>query len=128
MPSGAAGRAGPPKTPEVLVDLPTTGEITDFEDFTGRTMATKTIEIRPRVTGYLKTINFKDKRGATSRKDSCSTKSIRGRTRPKPTGHVQICCRLVHVTAGSSWIMNEQAKSRQQRTGNHAGGIRPRDR
>ena len=39
--------------PEVLVDLPTTGEITDYEDFTGRTFGTRTIDIRARVTGYL---------------------------------------------------------------------------
>jgi RND family efflux transporter MFP subunit len=48
------------KPPEVLVTLPTTGEITDFEDFTGRTVARRTIEIRARVTGYLDKISFKD--------------------------------------------------------------------
>jgi RND family efflux transporter MFP subunit len=53
----------PPDPPEVYVDLPTTGEITDYEDFTGRTVAIKTIEIRARVTGYLDKINFKEKEG-----------------------------------------------------------------
>jgi RND family efflux transporter MFP subunit len=53
----------PPKPPEVYVDLPTTGEITDYEDFSGRTVAIKTIDIRARVTGYLQKINFKEKEG-----------------------------------------------------------------
>ena len=50
--------AKPP--PEVLVSMPTTAEITDYEDFTGRTVAVKTIELRARVTGYLDKINFED--------------------------------------------------------------------
>ena len=49
-----------PAPPEVFVTLPTTAEITDFEDFTGRTRARQTIEIRPRVTGYIDKIHFKD--------------------------------------------------------------------
>ena len=40
--------------------MPTTAEITDFEDFTGRTVARRTIDIRARVTGYLDKIQFKD--------------------------------------------------------------------
>lgn len=48
------------KTPEVVVTLPSTAEITDYEDFTGRTVATKTVEVRARVTGYLQKINFKE--------------------------------------------------------------------
>lgn len=56
--SPAAAAPPPPKPPEVLVDVPTTGMITDYEDFTGRTVASKTIEIRARVTGYLDKINF----------------------------------------------------------------------
>jgi RND family efflux transporter MFP subunit len=53
-----------PKPPDVVeVELPTSGDITDYEDFTGRTVAMKTIDIRARVTGYLNKINFKDKEG-----------------------------------------------------------------
>lgn len=48
----------PPKPPEVVVALPTHEEITDHEDFTGQTEAVKSIEIRARVTGYLKTVHF----------------------------------------------------------------------
>jgi RND family efflux transporter MFP subunit len=61
--SAAAPGGAPPKPPEVFVDLPTSGEITDFEDFTGRTVASKTIDVRARVTGYLNKINFKEREG-----------------------------------------------------------------
>ena len=53
--------AKPPET--VYVALPTSDDITDFEDFTGRTVASRTIDIRARVTGYLDRINFKEKEG-----------------------------------------------------------------
>ncbi|HTQ39859.1 MAG TPA: efflux RND transporter periplasmic adaptor subunit [Pirellulales bacterium] len=59
---GPAGGGAPgqpsPKPPEVLVSMPTTSEVTEYEDFTGRTMAKPTIDIRPRVTGYLDKIYF----------------------------------------------------------------------
>ena len=44
----------------VLVSLPVTDEITDFEEFTGRTDAYQFVEVRARVTGYLDKILFKD--------------------------------------------------------------------
>lgn len=50
----------PPPTPEVMISTPVTGEITDFEDFTGRTEAVRTVDIRARVTGYLAKRNFKE--------------------------------------------------------------------
>ncbi len=63
-PAAKAAAAPPaPKPPEVLVKLPTSDEITDYEDFTGRTVASKTIDIRARVTGYLDKITFKQKEG-----------------------------------------------------------------
>ena len=58
-----AGPAGPPPPPDVLFELPSVGEVTDYEDFTGRTVANKTIEIRARVTGYIDKINFKELEG-----------------------------------------------------------------
>jgi RND family efflux transporter MFP subunit len=54
----AAATPPPPKTPEVIVALPVYEDITDHEDFTGQTEAVKSIEIRARVTGYLKSVNF----------------------------------------------------------------------
>ncbi len=58
---GGPGAAPPPA--EVVVALPRTGQITDHEDFTGRTVANKTIEIRARVTGYIDKINFIENEG-----------------------------------------------------------------
>ncbi|HEX4131943.1 MAG TPA: efflux RND transporter periplasmic adaptor subunit [Pirellulales bacterium] len=49
-----------PKPPEVLVAYPTEDTVTEFEEFTGRTMAIHTIEIRARVSGYLDRVFFKD--------------------------------------------------------------------
>jgi RND family efflux transporter MFP subunit len=49
-----------PKPPEVTVEMPVSAVITDYEDFTGRTMAQPQIEIRPHVTGYLDKIYFKE--------------------------------------------------------------------
>ncbi|HEY5315834.1 MAG TPA: efflux RND transporter periplasmic adaptor subunit [Pirellulales bacterium] len=50
----------PPATaPEVEVCLPTYRQVTDREEFTGQTEAVKTIDIRARVTGYLKSVLFK---------------------------------------------------------------------
>jgi len=54
-----AGPMKPPETtPQVEVSLPVTQEIRDYEDFTGQTEATRSIEIRARVTGYLSAVNF----------------------------------------------------------------------
>jgi RND family efflux transporter MFP subunit len=50
----------PPKDPEVEVVQPVFGEITDYEDFTGRTDSVEAVEIKARVNGYLKKLNFKD--------------------------------------------------------------------
>lgn len=49
----------PVSVPEVEVCLPSYREVTDREDFTGQTEAVKTIEIRARVTGYLKAVHFR---------------------------------------------------------------------
>jgi RND family efflux transporter MFP subunit len=66
---GAAGVAGcespkptvaQPKPPVVLVGTPITREVTEFEDFTGRTDAVYSVEVRARVTGYLDKVYFKD--------------------------------------------------------------------
>ena len=50
----------PPKPPGVIVSLPSSDYITDYEDFTGRTDAVYYIEVRARVTGYLDKVYFKD--------------------------------------------------------------------
>ncbi len=45
---------------EVVVALPTRSEVTDFEEFTGRTDAILSVEIRSRVAGYLEKKFFDD--------------------------------------------------------------------
>lgn len=49
-----------PPVPEVEVSVPIEREVTDYEDFTGRTDAVYSVDIRARVTGYLVKVNFKD--------------------------------------------------------------------
>jgi RND family efflux transporter MFP subunit len=41
------------KAPEVFITTPVQGEVVDYEDFTGRLDAIKTVDIRARVTGFL---------------------------------------------------------------------------
>ncbi len=41
------------KVSEVVVTKPVTDEVTDYKDFTGRMDALKTVDIRPRVSGYI---------------------------------------------------------------------------
>ncbi|MFO0909012.1 MAG: efflux RND transporter periplasmic adaptor subunit [Isosphaeraceae bacterium] len=50
----------PPPPPRVSVSLPVTGEVTDYEEFPGRTDAVMSVEIRSRVTGYLTKVHFTD--------------------------------------------------------------------
>src|SRR5690349_19584580 len=53
-------QAAATKVPEVYIALPVTKEVTDFEEFTGRTEASQSIDIRARVTGYLNKVAFKE--------------------------------------------------------------------
>lgn len=52
----------PAKTPPpvVVVDRPVAMKVNDYEDFAGRTEPFKMVELKSRVTGYLKKIHFKD--------------------------------------------------------------------
>ncbi len=57
--------AKPPATP---VSLPIEREVTDYVDFTGRTNAVNSVDVRARVSGYLKEMPFKE--GAEVEKDA----------------------------------------------------------
>ncbi len=48
------------KAVEVVATRAITGTVTDYQDFTGRLSGYKTVEIRPRVTGYVKKADFKE--------------------------------------------------------------------
>jgi RND family efflux transporter MFP subunit len=69
--AGAAGlygwdRAGaplaqtPPPLPVVTVAAPLARTVVDYDEFSGRFEPTATVDIRPRVSGYLTQINFED--------------------------------------------------------------------
>src|SRR3954452_16589153 len=57
-PAGKDVKAEPP-TP-VEVSYPLQREVTDYTDFTGRTAAVDSVEVRARVWGYLDKVNFKE--------------------------------------------------------------------
>ncbi len=48
------------KRPKVVVTTPITDMVMDYQDFTGRLDAVKTVEIRARVTGYVTEVPFKE--------------------------------------------------------------------
>jgi RND family efflux transporter MFP subunit len=48
------------KPPEVVVERAKSKEVTEFEQFTGRTEASLGVDIRARVSGYLTKVHFKD--------------------------------------------------------------------
>jgi membrane fusion protein, multidrug efflux system len=52
----------PVKTPPpvVVVDRPVVQQVRDYEDFAGRTEPYRVVELKSRVTGYLKKIHFRD--------------------------------------------------------------------
>lgn len=50
----------PPPPPVVTVAQPVQREITDYDDYTGRIAAIESVDIRPRVSGFLDEICFKD--------------------------------------------------------------------
>jgi multidrug efflux system membrane fusion protein len=52
------GRAEQPR--EVPVNQPVQRQVTDYQDFTGRTEAGATVTIKPRVSGYITRVAFKD--------------------------------------------------------------------
>jgi RND family efflux transporter MFP subunit len=61
-------QAPPPKPPVVLVSYPAVQEVIDYEEVTGRTDAKPSVEIRPRVSGYLVKVPFQE--GAVVKKNT----------------------------------------------------------
>jgi multidrug efflux system membrane fusion protein len=59
---GCAHQTMPQVTPaiDVSVSKPVEREVTDYVEFTGRTDATNTVDVRARINGYLVKVNFKD--------------------------------------------------------------------
>jgi RND family efflux transporter MFP subunit len=50
------GASNPP--PSVKVSYPVVAKVTDYRDFTGRTKAVESVDVRARVTGYLVKVDF----------------------------------------------------------------------
>ncbi|MBX7104236.1 MAG: efflux RND transporter periplasmic adaptor subunit [Gemmataceae bacterium] len=55
-----APQLAPPKPPAVLVAMPITRTVSEHEEFSGRTEASQSVDIRARVTGYLDRVDFKE--------------------------------------------------------------------
>ncbi len=56
----SATKVAPAEAPVVPVSQPLQREVTDYVDFTGRTEAVHSVDIRPRVTGYLDAMPFEE--------------------------------------------------------------------
>jgi RND family efflux transporter MFP subunit len=63
---GAPAAPAAPKAPPVVVSRAVEREVTDFEEFQGKTDAIETVDVRAHVSGYLDKIHFTD--GADMRK------------------------------------------------------------
>ena len=58
--SHSQAKVSEPPIQEVEVGLPVTKQIVDYVDFTGRTEAMPTIDVRARVSGYLDKVLFRE--------------------------------------------------------------------
>src|SRR4051812_46439934 len=56
----APSQAASAEPPALPVSKPVEREVTDYVDFTGRTNAVEAVDVRPRVTGYLVQMPFKE--------------------------------------------------------------------
>jgi len=56
----AANAPAAPPAPQVSVAAAVSRQLTDAQEFTGRFEAVERVEVRPRVSGYISSVNFKD--------------------------------------------------------------------
>ena len=57
---GAKKDSGPPPAPTVSVSPPLQRQIVDWDEFVGRFEAIQTVEVRPRISGYVQKVAFQD--------------------------------------------------------------------
>lgn len=57
---GSNEAAAPPPAPEVIVATPAVQQVVDWDDFVGRFEAVQSVEVKPRATGYLQSVHFRD--------------------------------------------------------------------
>ncbi len=60
--SGCSSEAtpAPPPAPKVSIAAALERDVTEWDEFTGRLEAVQSVEIRPRVTGYIESVNFNE--------------------------------------------------------------------
>ncbi len=58
--AGAAPEAAQPPAPKLTVSMPLQREITEWDEFVGRFEASRSVEIRPRVSGAVTAVHFRD--------------------------------------------------------------------
>ncbi|HEX8194006.1 MAG TPA: efflux RND transporter periplasmic adaptor subunit [Allosphingosinicella sp.] len=58
--ASAEEKAGPPPVMPVTVAAPVVQEVVDWDDFIGRFEAVQSVEVKPRATGYLQAVHFRD--------------------------------------------------------------------
>ena len=58
--AGCAKQKPPPPPPSVVAALPLQAQINDWDEYVGRFEATNTVDVRPRVSGYVQKVDFKD--------------------------------------------------------------------
>jgi len=58
--AGCAKKAPPPPPPSVVIAAPLQRQVTDWDEYVGRFEATNTVDIRPRVSGYVQKVAFTD--------------------------------------------------------------------
>ena len=58
--AGCARKTAPPPPPNVVVAAPLQRQVSDWDDYVGRFEATNTVQLRPRVSGYVQKVAFKD--------------------------------------------------------------------
>src|SRR5204862_3212960 len=56
----AAEQKAMPPSPQVTVAAAISRKVTEFDEFTGRFEAVERVEVRPRVSGYISSVNFTD--------------------------------------------------------------------
>lgn len=60
LPACGPKKPPPPPPPTVFVAKPIGTQLVDWDDFVGRFEAVNSVDVRPRVTGYLQSIGFRD--------------------------------------------------------------------
>src|SRR5271154_2258184 len=59
--AGCGKKAEPaPHPPTVIVSTPLQMNIVDWDDYVGRFVAVNSVDVRPRVSGYLQSVGFRD--------------------------------------------------------------------